>query len=146
MKMNKVKQILRIKGHHVWKISKDATVLDALRLMAEKQTGSVVVMDGNHLAGIFTERDFSRKVGLEEIKPSETKLSEVMTRELTTIGPDDSVNRCMELMTERRIRHLPVVEEDRLLGIVSIGDVVKDMIEELQFMVKQLENYITGFR
>jgi CBS domain-containing protein len=144
--MNKVMQILRAKGNHVWTISRDATVLEALRLMAEKQTGSVIVMDGDQMAGIFTERDFARRVGLSELKPSAVKVSDVMTCELITVSLSDSINQCMEYMTAKRIRHLPVIEDGRLTGIVSIGDVVKDMIEELQFMVKQLENYITGFR
>lgn len=144
--MNTVKQILRVKGKSVWKVSKDATVLEALKLMAEKGTGSVVVMNGDKVAGIFTERDFARKVGLYEIKPSEIKVGEVMTSELITIEPNDSVNECMNLMTDKRIRHLPVLENGQLVGIISIGDVVKDVIEELQFMVKQLENYITGLR
>jgi CBS domain-containing protein len=144
--MNKITQILRKKGSRVWKISKDATVLEALQLMAEKQVGSVLIMDRNEVAGIFTERDFARKVGLVEIKPSTVKVGEVMTSKLITISPNNSVNECMELMTEKRIRHLPVLDKDHLVGMVSIGDVVKDMIEELQFMVKQLENYITGFR
>jgi CBS domain-containing protein len=144
--MNKVNQILRAKGDRVWTVQKDSTVLEALQVMAEKRTGSVVVMDGDKVAGIFTERDFARKVGLSEMKPSAVKVSEVMTSQLVTVSKNDSVNQCMEYMTEKRIRHLPVFEDGRLVGIVSIGDVVKDIIGELQFMVKQLENYITGFR
>jgi CBS domain-containing protein len=144
--MNKVQYILKTKGNSVWKVSADTTVLDALKLMAEKETGSVVVMSGSKVAGIFTERDFARKVGPFEKKPDEVKVSEVMTTDLITIGLDDSVNRCMEIMTEKRIRHLPVLENGQVIGIISIGDVVKDTIEELQFMVRQLENYITGFR
>lgn len=144
--MNKVNQILRAKGDRVWTVQKDATVLDALQVMAEKRTGSVVVMDGDKVAGIFTETDFARKVGLAEMKPSAVKVSEVMTSQLVTVSTNDSVSLCMEYMTEKRIRHLPVFKDGRLVGIVSIGDVVKDIIEELQFMVEQLENYITGFR
>ncbi len=144
--MNKVTYILRTKGSRVWKIPQDATVLEALQIMAEKHIGAVLVMDGKEVAGIFTERDFARKVGLFDTKPSAVKVGEVMSSELITISPNDSVNVCMELMTEKRIRHLPVLDKDHLVGIVSIGDVVKDIIDELQFMVKQLENYITGFR
>lgn len=144
--MNKVRHILKAKGGQVWKVQQDATILEALKLMAEKQISSVVVMDGSKVAGIFTERDFARKVGLFEIKPSAITVAEVMTGELITIAPDDSVNECMEIMTDKRVRHLPVMESGRLSGIISIGDVVKDIIEELQFMVEQLENYITGFR
>ena len=144
--MNKVKQILAAKGSSVVTVSEDATVLQALQLMAEKQVGSVLVTSADGVVGIFTERDFARRVGLVEGRPSAIKVKEVMTRELITIKPADSVNVCMELITEKRIRHLPVLEEGHLVGIVSIGDVVKDIIEELQFMVKQLENYITGLR
>jgi CBS domain-containing protein len=144
--MNSVKRVLKSKGHRVWKIAKDATVLEALKLMAEKDTGSVMVMDGDRIAGIFTERDFSRKVGLQNMLPSTIKVADVMTSELITVSPEDNVNKCMELITEHRLRHLPVMEDGHLVGIVSIGDVVKDIIEELQFAVKQLENYITNFR
>lgn len=144
--MNTVKQILKAKGDRVWKVTQDSTVLEALQLMADKGTGSVVVMDGDKVTGIFTERDFARKVGLHEKQPSTVRVSEVMTGDLITLKPDDSVNQCMELMTENHIRHLPVLEGGRLVGIVSIGDVVKDIIGELEFMVDQLEKYITGLR
>jgi CBS domain-containing protein len=144
--MNTIKQILRTKGSRVWKVPADASVLDALHVMAERGTGSVVVMDNGRVAGIFTERDFARKVGLVEAKPSSIRIRDVMTVQLVTVEPGDTVNECMALMTEKRIRHLPVLEDGQLVGIISIGDVVKDIIEELRFMVKQLENYITGIR
>lgn len=144
--MNKVKHMLKVKGGRVWTIDSEATVLEALKLMAEKQVGAVVVMDGKRVAGIFSERDFARKVGLFEKSPHSVRVGDVMTTDLITVSPDNTVNDCMALMTDKRIRHLPVMEEGRLVGLVSIGDVVKDIIEELQFMVKQLENYITGLR
>jgi CBS domain-containing protein len=144
--MNKVKHILKEKGHRVWKVSKDATVLEALQLMAEKGTASVVVMEANQITGIFTERDFARKVGLVERKPNQVKVDEVMSRDIITVGLDDTVNICMSLMTDKHIRHLPVVDKGELVGIVSIGDIVKDIISELESLVTQLENYITGFR
>jgi CBS domain-containing protein len=144
--MNKVWQILKAKGSQVWTISKDSTVLDALKLLAEKQTGSLVVMEGDRVVGIFSERDHARKGVLIGNQPELTRISEVMTKDLITVTPDQSVNECMALMTDRRVRHLPVFEGDQLVGIVSIGDVVKDMIEELEFMVNQLEKYITGLR
>jgi CBS domain-containing protein len=144
--MNQVWQILRAKGTDVWTISQDATVLDALKLLAEKQIGSLVVMHGNKLAGIFSERDFARKVGITGRLPEAVKVYEVMSENVTTVNPRQSVQECMELMTERRIRHLPVIEDGQLVGLVSIGDIVKDIIEELQLMVEQLENYITGLR
>jgi CBS domain-containing protein len=144
--MNKVWQILKAKGNQVWTISKDATVLDALKLMTEKGISALVVMDGDKAAGIFTEKDHAKKVGALERQPRDTRVGEVMSQDLITVSPDQSVNDCMTIMTERRIRHIPVFENGHLVGLISIGDVVKDMIEELQFMVNQLENYITGLR
>jgi CBS domain-containing protein len=144
--MNKVWQILKAKGNQVWTIAKDATVLDALKLMTEKGISALVVMDGDAVAGIFTEKDNAKKVGARERQPRDTRVGEVMSQDLITVSPDQSVNEVMAIMTEKRIRHIPVFEDGRLVGLISIGDVVKDMIEELQFMVKQLENYITGLR
>ena len=144
--MNKIRQLLKVKGNQVWTIAKDSTVLAALELMAEKQIGSLLVLDQGELAGIFTERDFARKVGAKALKPEETLIAEVMTKELVTVKPSQGVKECMALMTEKRIRHLPVMEEGRVVGLISIGDVVKDLIEEMEFHVKQLHNYITGLR
>lgn len=144
--MNKVHNILRIKGNAVWSVPSSATALDAVKLMAEKNIGGVLVIDDGTLVGIFTERDFANKIGCFEKSPQEIKLSEVMTPNPITVTPDNSINDCMALMTDRHIRHLPVMEDGKLVGVISIGDVVKDLIEELQFMVTQLEKYITGRR
>ncbi len=144
--MNKVKHIIKTKGHRVWKVQADITVFDALKLMADKQISSVIVMDGDQVAGIFTERDYARKVGLQDVNPSAIKIADIMTRQLITVTPETSVNECMAIITDNHIRHLPVLQDGKLVGIISIGDVVKDMIDELQFAVKQLENYITYFR
>lgn len=144
--MNTVSYILKAKGNSVWTVSKDALVTDALKVLAEHKVGSVVAMDGPDLVGIFTERDFAYRLGVLAKDPSQTKIEDVMTREVITVDPKQSVTVCMALMTENHIRHLPVVEDGRLVGIISIGDVVKDMIEELQFMVGQLEKYIQGLR
>ena len=144
--MNKVRQILKIKGSKVWTISKDASLLDALTLLREKKIGALVVMDGDKPAGIFSERDYVQRVDIARQQPAAIRVDSIMTKTIVTVEPGQSVNECMELMTEKHIRHLPVLEDGRLVGIISIGDVVKDMIEELQFMVKQLENYITGLR
>jgi CBS domain-containing protein len=144
--MNKVRQLLEAKGRHVWTISKDSTVFDGLKLMAEKQIGSLVVIEDGQVAGIFTERDYARRVGPDRRKPEETCIEEVMTRDLITVDPSQTVNDCMVLMTENHIRHLPVMDEGRLVGIISVGDVVKDIIEELEFHVEQLKSYITGLR
>ena len=144
--MNTVRQLLKVKGEHVWTISKESTVLDSLELMAEKRIGSLVVIEDGQVAGIFTERDYARRVGHDRRKPEETRIEEVMTRELITVNPTQTVNECMVLMTDNHIRHLPVLDEGHLVGIISVGDVVKDMIEELEFHVEQLKSYITGLR
>ena len=144
--MNKVRQLLKAKGEQVWTISKDSTVLESLELMAEKRIGSLLVLEGGQVIGIFTERDYARRVGPDRLRPEETRIEEVMTRELITVDPNQTVNDCMVLMTDNHIRHLPVMDEGRLVGIISVGDVVKDMIEELEFHVEQLKSYITGLR
>jgi len=144
--MNKVRQVLKTKGSQVWTISREANLLDALALLREKNIGALVVMDGQSLEGIFSERDYVQKVDLTRVQPGSVRVEDVMTRDIICVDPGQSVNDCMEIMTEKHIRHLPVLENGQLVGIISIGDVVKDMIEELQFMVKQLENYITGLR
>ena len=144
--MNKVKQILKTKDNQVWTISNHATVFDGLKLMAEKKIGSLMVIEDGQVAGIFTERDYARKVGPERRNPEETRIEEVMTRELITINLNQSVKECMVLMTDNHIRYLPVMDDGRLVGIISAGDVVKDIIEELEFHVEQLTSYITGLR
>ena len=144
--MNTVRQLLKVKGEHVWTISKESTVLDSLELMAEKRIGSLVVIEDGQVAGIFTERDYARRVGPERRNPEETRIEEVMTRELITIDLNKTVNECMVLMTDNHIRHLPVMDDGRLVGMISVGDVVKDIIEELEFLVEQLKGYITGLR
>jgi CBS domain-containing protein len=144
--MNKVRQLLGVKGKQVYTISKDSTVLDGLARMAEKRIGALLVMEGEQLIGIFTERDLARRVSLVGKLPEKTYIGEVMTRELITIDADQTVNECMALMTEKRIRHLPVMDDGKLVGLISIGDVVKDVVEELEHLVKQLQDYITGSR
>jgi len=144
--MNKVWKILQSKGGRTWSVGPEASVQEALKVMAEQRIGSVLVMEGDRLAGIFTERDFARKLGVEGRVPSSATVGDVMTTDLITVTPGQSVNECMAIMTEKRIRHLPVVEDGRLVGLLSIGDVVKDMVEELQFMLRQMETYVSGLR
>ena len=144
--MNTVRQLLKAKGSTVWTISKKATVAEALKLMLEKRIGSLVVIEAGKVIGIFTERDYARKVGPEGKDPEKTTIDTVMTTELITVDPDQTVNDCMTLMVENHIRHLPVMNDDQLVGIISVGDVVKDIIEELEFHVEQLTSYIQGFR
>ncbi len=142
--MNRVKDILRSKGDQVWSISPNATVREALQEMADKNIGAVLVMDEGRLAGIFSERDYARKVVLKGRRSDETRVAEVMTSQVVGVRLDDTVEECMALMTDKRIRHLPVVDGGEVTGIVSIGDVVKSIISEQQFLIEQLELYITG--
>ena len=139
-----VATILEGKGGEVLRIGPDATVFEALELMAEKGVGALVVTDGDHLAGILSERDYARKVILLDRGSRETKVAEIMTREVITVEPARTVTECMELMTERRFRHLPVVSDGELIGVISIGDVVKAVISEQRQLIKELEQYITS--
>ena len=144
--MNTVRQLLKMKGNDVWTVPPETTILEGLKLMADKGTGSLVIAEGEKVLGIFTERDYARKVGQDGRTPGEIRVSEVMTSSLITVTPNQSVRECMVLMTDNHIRHLPVMENGRMIGIISIGDVVKDLIEELEFLVDQLKNYINGLR
>ncbi|TAK65515.1 MAG: CBS domain-containing protein [Betaproteobacteria bacterium] len=140
--MKTVAQMLERKSTGVISIKSDATVVDALRLLAEKDVGAVLVMDGVRLVGIFSERDYARKVALKGKSANDTPVSEIMTRQVVCVTPAQTNEECMALMTEKRIRHLPVIKDDRVLGVLSIGDMVKDTISEQQFIISQLEHYI----
>ncbi len=141
----KVAGILDEKGTEVWSVEPTDTVLRALETMAQHNIGAVLVLDGDDLAGILTERDYARKVKLQERGSNETPVSQIMTGVVRTVKPSASVAACMELMTDERVRHLPVVDEDgRIVGIVSIGDVVKAMIAQQRDLIADLERYITG--
>jgi CBS domain-containing protein len=142
--MNLVSQLLDAKGHDVLSVSPDASVLDAIRLMAEKGIGALAVMQGEKLVGIVTERDYARKVILKGRSSEETPVRDIMTHDVTTTESGESVEKCMNLMTDLRIRHLPVVDDGRVTGIISIGDLVKAIIEEQQRAIEQLEHYISG--
>lgn len=141
-----VSQILREKGDHTWSVSPDTKVFDALKMMAEKNIGAILVQDGNTLVGIFSERDYARKVILRGKASKEIPVREIMTAEVLYVRPSQTIEEVMALMTSKRIRHLPVMEENKVLGVISIGDVVKALISEQEFTIKQLENYITGGR
>jgi CBS domain-containing protein len=121
-------------------------VYDALRLMAEKDVGALLVLEAGRLAGIMSERDYARKVALQGKSSLATPVKEIMTRRVVCVRPDQTVEECMAVVTEKRIRHLPVLVDDEVVGVVSIGDLVKATIDEKDFMIKQLENYITGSR
>ncbi len=139
-----VAHVLAAKGREVWSVAPDATVYQALEVMADKGVGALVVIEGERLVGIVSERDYARKVILLERGSRETPVSEIMTANVHTVGSDSSVADCMTLMTERRIRHLPVLEGERVAGVISIGDIVKAVIQDQRFLIEQLENYITS--
>ena len=128
----------------VFSANPNDSVYEALELMADRNVGALIVLEGGQLVGILSERDYARKVILLNRGSRETKVSEIMTGTVLTVNPDQSMTECMELMTEKRIRHLPVVVEGAVIGVISIGDVVRAVIEEQRFMIEQLESYITG--
>lgn len=140
--MKTVRQLLQSKGGTIYSVAPDARVFEALELMAEKEVGALVVLDGGRLAGIISERDYARKVILHGKSSHDIPVREIMTEKVVTIQPDQTVDHCMALMTNKRIRHLPVAEGEKLIGVVSIGDLVKEVIAEQQQTIKQLESYI----
>lgn len=142
--MKLIKQLLDAKGRDVLSISPDASVLDAIKLMAEKQVGALLVMSGDHLTGIVTERDYARKVILKDRSSHDTRVSAIMSGEVLTAAETHSVQHCMNEMTNERIRHLPVLEGDRVVGLISIGDLVKAVIADQQAEIEQLGQYISG--
>ena len=140
--MNTVRELLEDKGGDAVTIDPGATVLDAVRLMAERDIGSVAVVEGGRLVGVLTERHYARNVILAGRRSDETAVREVMSSELFPVAPDDTVDRCMALMTEQRIRHLPVLVDERLVGVVSIGDLVRSRLAEQKAEIDQLTQYI----
>jgi CBS domain-containing protein len=139
-----ISSLLHQKTSALWSVAPDTTVFDAIRLMADKNIGAILVLADGRLAGIFTERDYTRKVALMGKTSKETRVREVVAREIVTISPDDSVEDCMRLMTEKRVRHLPVVEGSAVVGIVSIGDLVNWIISTQNAAIEQMEQYIAG--
>lgn len=139
-----VGQLLDAKGREVWSLGPDATVYDALQLLAKKNVGALVVVESDRVCGILSERDYARKIILIGRDSRETAVRDIMTSEVRTITEEQSVSQCMSLMTEHHIRHLPVVEGERLVGLISVGDVVKAVMAEQAFLIQQLEQYITG--
>ena len=142
--MNKVSDLLMNKGKDVWSIGPDVFVFDAIKLMAEKGIGALVVMDDSKVIGIISERDYARKVILMGLSSRETQVKEIMTTRVVYANPEKSVEECMALMTDKHIRHLPIMEGEQLVGVISIGDLVKSIIAEQQFTIEQLEKYISG--
>jgi CBS domain-containing protein len=142
--MKAVRDILKVKGTEVWCVDAEATVLEALQRMAEKEVGALMVMDGARLVGIITERDYARKVFLHGRASPTTLVKEIMSSHVVYTHLDQPIEECMALMTEKRTRHLPVIEEEKVIGIISIGDLVKSIISDQQFMIEQLVRYISG--
>ena len=139
-----IDSILNQKSGEVWSVPPDATVYDAVALMAEKNIGALVVIQDDKLVGILSERDYTRKVMLRGKRSRETKVSEIMSTNLTTVDPKQSVDDCLRFMTDKRIRHLPVVQEGKICGVISIGDLVKHVISVQSATLDQLERYISG--
>ncbi|MGN6091498.1 MAG: CBS domain-containing protein [Luteibacter jiangsuensis] len=142
--MQQVKHLLATKGNAVYAVAPDAAVYDALQQMADKNVGALAVIRGDELVGIVSERDYARKVVLKDRSSRETPVSEIMTPGVVTVGPDASVDDCMRLCTDNRLRHLPVLDGGRVVGMVSIGDLVKATISEQRETINQLESYIVG--
>jgi CBS domain-containing protein len=144
--MTTVRSVLQSKGSDIWSTAPDTSVFDALKVMAEKNVGALLVMEGNQLIGIFSERDYARKVVLKGESSHNIAIRNVMTSGVISVTPDQSIEDCMALMTGKHIRHLPVLENSKLVGLISIGDIVKAIISQHEDTIKQLENYITGAR
>lgn len=141
--MGKVRNILQTKSNTIFSVTPDTIVYNALEVMFEKNVSALLVMENENPVGIFTERDYARNIALKGKSSRETKISDIMTKNLITITPDYTIDEAMRLMTEKFIRHLPVMDENKLVGIISIGDLVKHLIEEQKFIIGSLENYIS---
>lgn len=145
--MKSVAHILESKQHQtVYNIRPDARVLDAVKMMAEKKIGALLVMEGERVVGIISERDYARKIVLMGRSSSDTAVRDIMSSPVMYVRPDQTNEECMALMTENRLRHLPIMDDGKLVGLISIGDLVKDIISEQQFTIEQLEHYIRGDR
>ncbi|MES0883966.1 CBS domain-containing protein [Roseibium sp. SCP14] len=142
--MTIIKQILGTNRRRILSIAPDDSVYNAIKMMADNNVGSLVVMEGGKLVGIITERDYSRKVILKGKSSPKTMVKEIMSTHVICVHPDETVKECMAIMTDKRIRHLPVIVDDEVIGVVSIGDLVKSIISDQQFVIEQLEHYIAG--
>ncbi|MCL4722618.1 MAG: CBS domain-containing protein [Gammaproteobacteria bacterium] len=142
--MKRIKHILDEKGHDVWSVAPDDTVYEAVRVLAERQIGALLVMESGRLVGIVTERDYARKLILEGRSSRETLVRDVMTRRVLCVSADRTIEECMSLMTEQRARHLPVLDHKQVIGVISIGDLVKAIIDDQQTVIEELRQYISG--
>jgi CBS-domain-containing membrane protein len=136
-------EILRIKGNDIWSVKPDDTILNAIQLMADHEVGALLVMDHEKLVGIVTERDYTRKVALEDRSSKDALVREIMSERVLCARPEQTVNECMALMSDKRARHLPILDHKKVIGIISIGDLVKSIIREQQFEIEALQHYIT---
>ena len=141
--MHNIRDILQKKGTVIWSTSPDETVLEAISRMAERHVGAMLVLDGDQLVGFFSERDYMRKVVLKGLRSHNTPVSKVMTSPVFTISPDATVQQGLSMMTEKHIRHLPVTDESGVVGVVSIGDLVKAVMEDQEALIEQLESYLS---
>jgi len=144
--LKSVRQVLNDKGYAVETVAPETSVYEALQKLSNREVGALVVLEEGEICGLFSERDYARKVALQGRISKETQVQEIMTRRVITLEPEQTVEACMVVMTDKRIRHLPVLEEGRLIGIVSIGDIVKAVIEAQRLTIEELESYITGRR
>ena len=142
--MTTIAQLLNAKGDQIWSVEPKATIFEALEIMSEKEIGALLVMEDGKLTGIFSERDYARKVILKGKSSKETPVGELMTKKVFYIDSQNTINDCMAMMTAKRIRHVPVIEDNQVVGIVTIGDVVNQIISEQEVTINHLENYITG--
>ena len=142
--MTTIAQLLNTKGNQVWSVEPKATIFKALEIMSEKEIGALLVMEDGKLTGIFSERDYARKVILKGKSSKETPVGELMTKKVFYMDPQKTINDCMAMMTAKRIRHVPVIKDNQVMGIVTIGDVVNQIISEQEVTINHLENYITG--
>jgi CBS domain-containing protein len=144
--MKTARDILREKGTYLYKTRPDATVFEALQQMAEKDVGALLVFEGERMTGVISERDYARKIVLKNKFSRETTVSEIMVADVVTVTPDENLEVCMETIVAKRVHHLPVVENDRVVGLISIGDIVRGIIEHKEFIIEQMERYIKGWR
>ena len=142
--MKTIKQVLARNGGEVYSTSPEVSIIEAVKIMADKRVGALLVLDGKVLKGIISDQDYTRKIVLHDRDASRMQVVEAMTSPVLTTRPEQSVDECMAIMTDNRIRHLPVVDNGQLVGLVSIGDLVKEVVSEQQFMIDQLVNYIQG--
>lgn len=141
--MKKIGDILDRKGRYVWSVRPDDTVFESLKMMADKGIGGVVVMDGDELVGIVTERDYARRLILEDRESKSTTVADIMTRQVRWVSEEETVDECMALMIEKKLRHLPVMKDDQVIGVVSIRDLVNEVVKEQKVLIDHLQSYIT---